>query len=404
MRFVPILALFIATLFPLLSAPAPAQAATCQFVLGFQMLESMIPGIVGDCLVDEHHNPDNGDGLQETTGPNGAGGLLVWRKADNWTAYTDGYHTWVNGPYGLRERLNTECFSWEAGCKNPLPSTTATVSFTSVTGANPGGTASATIQTQAGADCHIAYIGPLHHVFLSDGGALAPQTAPSSGTVTWSWPISADTPDGQGSVTVSCDGVTIANPIQIGSTAVTVTFTSVNGAAPGGTASATVQTMAGALCRIDYFGPKGVDRWEHGALHPDVANTSGVATWSWVISKVTPLGNGTVDVNCNGVSAQASVPIGTTPITVSFTSVTGAAPGGTASATIQTSPGALCSIDYSGPMGRDRFEDGALHPKQADSNGNITWSWLIGQNTPAGNGTINVNCEGVTASTSVAIS
>lgn len=403
MRVVPILALFLSALFPFFAAPAPAHAASCQYVLGFQALHDLIPGIVGDCQVDEHHNPDNGDGLQETTGPTGAGGLLVWRKADNWTAYTDGYRTWVNGPFGLRQRLNTECFNWEAGCHQPLPSTSTTVSFTSVNGASPGGTASATIQTQAGAFCRIDYFGPLHHDRFEDG-ALAPQTAPASGTVTWSWLVSTDTPVGSGTVTVTCNGVTISNPIQIGSTPVTVTFTSATGAVPGGTASATVQTTAGAVCRIDYFGPMGVDRWEHGALSPDVASSSGVASWSWTISKLTPLGSGTVEVNCNGVTAKTSIQIGTTPITVSFTSVTGAARGGTASATIQTSAGAICSIDYFGPLGHDRVEDGALHPKQADSNGNITWSWLIAQNTAVGNGTVKVTCEGVSATTSIAIS
>ncbi len=101
------------TLTPLTS-PATAAAANCTFVLGFKALHNLIPDIVGSCLVDEHHNPVNGDGLQETTGVNGRVGLLVWRKADNWTAYTDGYHTWVNGPYGLQKRLNTERFPWEA--------------------------------------------------------------------------------------------------------------------------------------------------------------------------------------------------------------------------------------------------------------------------------------------------
>ena len=57
----------------------------CQFVLGFAALHDMIPERVGDCLETAVHNPDNGDGLQQTTG-----GLLVWRKADNWTAFTNG--------------------------------------------------------------------------------------------------------------------------------------------------------------------------------------------------------------------------------------------------------------------------------------------------------------------------
>ena len=92
---------------------APVSADGCQFVLGFKAIHDAMPDIVGDCLVDEHNNPTNGDGLQETSGRNGAGGLMVWRKADNWTAYTDGYRTWINGPNGLQQRLNTERFAWE---------------------------------------------------------------------------------------------------------------------------------------------------------------------------------------------------------------------------------------------------------------------------------------------------
>jgi sortase (surface protein transpeptidase) len=86
-----------------------ASAGNCQFVLGFQALYDLMADVVGDCSDNETHNPVNGDALQHTTG-----GLLVWRKADNWTAFTDGFHTWVNGPNGLQERLNTERFSWEA--------------------------------------------------------------------------------------------------------------------------------------------------------------------------------------------------------------------------------------------------------------------------------------------------
>src|SRR5947209_3438496 len=39
---------------------------------------------------------------------------MAWRKADNWTAFTNGYETWINGPAGLARRLNTERFTWEA--------------------------------------------------------------------------------------------------------------------------------------------------------------------------------------------------------------------------------------------------------------------------------------------------
>lgn len=91
------------------TAPSSLPGPTCQFVLGFGALHGRIPAIVGACLDDEQHNPANGDGLQHTTN-----GLLVWRKADNFTAFTDGYRTWVHGSYGIQERLNTQRFPWEA--------------------------------------------------------------------------------------------------------------------------------------------------------------------------------------------------------------------------------------------------------------------------------------------------
>lgn len=94
----------------LLPAPALAQGAPgCTFVLGFATLHALVRTIVGACVDNEQHNPANGDALQRTTN-----GLLVWRKADNFTAFTDGYHSWVNGPYGVQERLNTQRFPWEA--------------------------------------------------------------------------------------------------------------------------------------------------------------------------------------------------------------------------------------------------------------------------------------------------
>lgn len=102
-------------------------AADCTFVLGFQAIRDRIPEIVGDCLVDQHYNPSNGDALQETTG-----GMLVWRKADNFTAFTDGYQSWVNGPYGLQQRLNTERFDWEAAAPEPTPTPSSEPSPTSI--------------------------------------------------------------------------------------------------------------------------------------------------------------------------------------------------------------------------------------------------------------------------------
>ena len=106
-------ALIVAGLLVLLALPATTTAAECEFILGFATLKALIdeaegPDKVGECLENQRFNPENGDALQQTTG-----GLLVWRKADNWTAFTDGYRTWINGPHGLQARLNTEQFDWE---------------------------------------------------------------------------------------------------------------------------------------------------------------------------------------------------------------------------------------------------------------------------------------------------
>ena len=87
---------------------AHAQTTGCQFVLGFQTLHDMDPTDVGGCQ-DNQGFAGNGDAQQHTSN-----GLLAWRKADNWTAFTNGYLTWINGPSGLVRRLNTQRFSWEA--------------------------------------------------------------------------------------------------------------------------------------------------------------------------------------------------------------------------------------------------------------------------------------------------
>ena len=108
-RFV---ALIVAVLLVLSAAPTAA-AAECEFVLGFATLKTLIKlsegqDKVGDCLENERFDPMRGEALQQTTG-----GLLVWHQAGNWTAFTDGYRTWIIGPDGLQSRLNTEQLDWE---------------------------------------------------------------------------------------------------------------------------------------------------------------------------------------------------------------------------------------------------------------------------------------------------
>ena len=99
----------------------PVLAQDCGFQLGFKALRDLIPDVVGDCLENEQHNPATGIAQQATSN-----GQLIWRKADNWTAFTDGQHTWINGPEGLQQRLNSERFPWET----PAPASMVTQRLT----------------------------------------------------------------------------------------------------------------------------------------------------------------------------------------------------------------------------------------------------------------------------------
>jgi len=106
------------------SAAAPTN---CQFVLGFKTLHNLVPGDAGDCVTNQVFAA-NGDAQQTTTR-----GLMAWRKTDNWTAFTDGYRTWVNGPAGVQQRLNTERFPWEAPTSSTMAATSAAIGHAAVT-------------------------------------------------------------------------------------------------------------------------------------------------------------------------------------------------------------------------------------------------------------------------------
>ncbi len=126
--------------------PTGASAASCQFVLGFKVLHDALPQS-GSCADDEHDD-GNGNRIQDAGLTSTPGGptittwLFVWRKADNWTAATDGAHTWVNGPNGIQQRLNGERFAWEAAAPVATPA-----SATGQPATPPAG------PTQTGAQC-----------------------------------------------------------------------------------------------------------------------------------------------------------------------------------------------------------------------------------------------------------
>lgn len=92
-----------------ISAPFAFAQSGPEFKLGFKALADQIPNIVGQPTENEHFNISNGNSEQHTTT-----GLMVWRKADNWTAFTNGNLTWLNGPAGLVSRFNNLRYCWEA--------------------------------------------------------------------------------------------------------------------------------------------------------------------------------------------------------------------------------------------------------------------------------------------------
>jgi hypothetical protein len=87
---------------------------------------------------------------------------------------------------------------------------------------------------------------------------------------------------------------------------------------------------------------------------------------------------------------------------VTFVSVNGNTPGRMATVTVQASANSECSISYRTPSGTASKAAG-LTPKITDSNGKVSWSWLIGARTKSGTGTITVTCHGETGSADITI-
>jgi hypothetical protein len=97
---------------------------------------------------------------------------------------------------------------------NPPAPAVSGVTFVSVVGAAPGGGASATVQTSAGASCSISYMTPAGTKSAAQG--LSTKTAGADGTVSWTWNIGGSTKPGRGTVTVTCGGASASAPITIG--------------------------------------------------------------------------------------------------------------------------------------------------------------------------------------------
>jgi hypothetical protein len=87
---------------------------------------------------------------------------------------------------------------------------------------------------------------------------------------------------------------------------------------------------------------------------------------------------------------------------VAIVSATGAAPGGQARATVQTTPGATCSLAYTTPAGTVSRASG-LGARAADAAGSVSWTWDIAASTRPGTGTIVVTCDGASARSPITI-
>ncbi|MCL4544889.1 MAG: hypothetical protein M1118_09895 [Chloroflexi bacterium] len=86
----------------------PSGPGFCHVAAPFQALDRALSTTAGQCTGAALHDPKSGDLVQHTQH-----GILVQDKASGFVSFSDGYHTWVDGPRGIQERLNFQRFSWE---------------------------------------------------------------------------------------------------------------------------------------------------------------------------------------------------------------------------------------------------------------------------------------------------
>jgi hypothetical protein len=100
--------LVLASMLP--SSVSAQQSGSCSFQNGFAVMrDSVGDEIIGNCRGNERVNPYSGRVEQLTTT-----GLLYWRPCDNITAFTDSNIVWLDGPFGIQNRLAVDApFAWE---------------------------------------------------------------------------------------------------------------------------------------------------------------------------------------------------------------------------------------------------------------------------------------------------
>ena len=160
----------------------------------------------------------------------GEGGILAVGKSESVTVnMAPGNYVFVDNivESGLVHWANKAYATLivEPSTASPNPVSTASASAAaptasapptiSTTGSAPGGTAHATAKAAPGLTCTIVYVHPSGKTSVAAG--LDPAVVGPDGVASWSWLISATTtPLGDGTVTVTCGGVSASAPIKIG--------------------------------------------------------------------------------------------------------------------------------------------------------------------------------------------
>ena len=166
-----LLSLLVALATLVFTASSGLAQAGPEFKLGFQTLAQLIPQVVGQPVDNERFDPDTGNSIQRTTT-----GMMVWRKATNTAAFTDGSTTWLIGPHGLQVRPNDMRFDWEGAGgtgTSALPSDAVSADFSP--GPNGVWTASFTVHNPLDQPVHVE----INAVALESPGGPSIMDAPT---------------------------------------------------------------------------------------------------------------------------------------------------------------------------------------------------------------------------------
>ena len=196
-------------------------------------------------------------------------------------------HQLNDPPYNvLLGLLGTEQYSthYRPNLPPPTPMPTSTpIIIQPVSGSTPSPTATPTIIVATPTPT-VLLVGTSTPTLAPSPTAIPTTTARPTATVT-ARPTATATPDG------------------------TQIILSVQGVSPGNHASAHVQTLAGVTCFIMYTTPSGRNSTAAGLIS-QTTDSSGQASWTWLISGDTIRGTGSVTVACNGLGSV------TKPITI----------------------------------------------------------------------------------------